>query len=72
MVRGLNLGEPKLNSLFAKISFGMKVKGHGNPSWLGSSHEVAGKTANNVPLNDHYQPLKQFSFFGQYLALRLS
>jgi len=27
MVMGLNLGEPKLNFLFAKISFGMKVKG---------------------------------------------
>jgi len=24
---GSNLGEPKLNSLFAKISFGMNVKG---------------------------------------------
>jgi len=34
MVMGSNLGEPKLNSLFAKISFSLKVKGHGNPSWL--------------------------------------
>jgi len=31
------VGEPKLNSLFAKISFSLKVKGHGNPSWLRSN-----------------------------------
>jgi len=37
LVRGSNLGKPKLNFLFAKISFGMKVKGHGNPSWLRSN-----------------------------------
>jgi len=30
MVRGSNLGEPKLNFIFAKIFFGMKVKGQGN------------------------------------------
>jgi len=31
----LNLDEPKLNFFFAKISFGMKVKGQGNPSSQG-------------------------------------
>jgi len=31
MVMGLNLGESILNLLFAKISFGMNVKGQGNP-----------------------------------------
>jgi len=35
MVWGLNLGEPKLNFLFAKIAFGMNVKGQGNPSSQG-------------------------------------
>jgi len=35
MVRGLNLGEPKLNFIFAKIFFGMKVKAQGNPSSQG-------------------------------------
>jgi len=34
MVMGSNLGELKLIFLFAKISFGMKVKEHGNPRWL--------------------------------------
>jgi len=32
---GSNLDEPKLNFLFAKISFGMKVKGQVNPSSQG-------------------------------------
>jgi len=27
---GSNLGEPKLNILFAKLPFGMNVKGHEN------------------------------------------
>ena len=27
MVMGLNLGEPKLNFIFAKLSFGMDMKG---------------------------------------------
>jgi len=36
---GSNLGKPKSNFLFAKISFGMKVKGHGKPRWLRSSQE---------------------------------
>ena len=31
------LVNPKLNSLFVKIYFGMKVKGHGNPNWPRSS-----------------------------------
>jgi len=31
--------EPKLNFLFAKISFGVKVKGHGNPICLKSSQQ---------------------------------
>jgi len=30
MVRGSNLGEPNLNFIFAKMFFGMKVKGQGN------------------------------------------
>jgi len=32
MVMGSNLGRTKFNFLFAKISFGMKVKGQANPS----------------------------------------
>jgi len=32
MVMGLKLGRSKLNFLFAKISFGVNVKGQGNPS----------------------------------------
>jgi len=39
MVMGSNLGETKLNFLFAKISFGMKVKGQGNPSSKGGGAE---------------------------------
>jgi len=35
MVMGLNLGGTKFNFLFAKISFGMKVKGQGSPSSQG-------------------------------------
>jgi len=35
MVMGLNLGVSKLNFLFAKIPFGMKVKGQRNPSSQG-------------------------------------
>jgi len=31
MVMGSNLGESTLNFFFAKISFGMNVKGQGNP-----------------------------------------
>jgi len=37
MVRGLNLVRIKLNFLFAKILFGMKVKGHRNPSGQGGA-----------------------------------
>jgi len=37
MVVGSNLDEPKLNFLFANISFGIKVERHGNPRWLRSS-----------------------------------
>ena len=32
MVMGSNLGEPKLNSLFAKISLSLKVKGQISPT----------------------------------------
>jgi len=39
---GLNFGEPKLNFLFVKISFGMKMKGHRNPSWPRSSERIGG------------------------------
>jgi len=36
MVRGSNLGEPKLNFIFfCQNFFGMKVKGQGNPSSQG-------------------------------------
>jgi len=41
-VMGLNLGGSKLNCLFAKISFGMNVKGQGNLSSLGAA-KGAGK-----------------------------
>jgi len=43
MVMGLNLGRSKLNFLFAKISFGVNVKGQGNPP------RGARKTATNEP-----------------------
>jgi len=33
MVMGSNLGRYKLSFLFAKISFGMNVKGQSNLSW---------------------------------------
>jgi len=36
MVMDLNLGGSKLNFLFVEISFGMKVKGQGNPSSQGA------------------------------------
>jgi len=39
MVRGSNLGEPKLNFIFAKMFFGMKVKGQGNPSLQGRAEK---------------------------------
>jgi len=45
---GLNLGEPKLNFPFAKISFGMKVKGQGNPSNQGGWKAII-----EWPLNDN-------------------
>jgi len=48
MVMGLNLGGTKLNFLFAKISFGMKLKGQGSPSSQGGW-----KTIIEGPLNDH-------------------
>jgi len=42
MVMGLNLGEPKLNYLFAKTSFGMNVKGQRNPKRVGkTNHNVS-------------------------------
>jgi len=43
---GLNLDEPKLNFLFVKISFGMKVKGQVNPSSQGGW-----KTIIEFPMN---------------------
>jgi len=46
MVWSLNLGEPKLNFLFAKISFGMNVKGQGNPNSQGDW-----KTIIELPMN---------------------
>jgi len=46
MVRGLILGRTKLNFFFAKISFGMKVKGQLNPSSQGGW-----KTIIEFPMN---------------------
>jgi len=53
MVICLNLGRPKLSFLFAKLSFGMNVKGQRNPSNNGQPRE-AGKTVHNDPLNGNY------------------
>jgi len=41
MMRCSNLGEPKLNFIFAKMLFGMKVKGQGNPSSQGSAGKAS-------------------------------
>jgi len=49
MVIGLNLDGTKLNFLFAKISFGMNVKGQINPSHL----RWAAKGLEKSPLNDN-------------------
>jgi len=48
MVMGSNLGRTKLGFLFVNFSFGMKVKGQGNPSSQGGW-----KTIIELPMNDN-------------------
>jgi len=48
MVKGLNLGRTKLSFLFVNFSFGMKVKGQGNPNSQGGW-----KTIIELPMNDN-------------------
>ena len=53
MVMSSNLGRPTLNFHFAKISFGMNVKGQRNPSNNGPPRE-ARKSIHNDLTNDNY------------------
>jgi len=46
MVMGLNLDESKINFIFAKIPFGVKVKGQRNPSHLRWAEMRAAKPLN--------------------------
>ena len=65
MVMGSNLGWTKLGFLFVNFSFGMKVKGQGNPSplrGLENHHRIAKWQLNSS--------LMVFSFYTIYLSLR--
>jgi len=53
MVRGSIIGRIKLNFLFAKFIFGMKLKEQKNPSCVRETKE-AEKRSVKQPLNDNY------------------